>query len=141
MTASRPIALHVYLGYRDAPAALEWFRRALGAEVTMEWPDEDGGVQHAEVRLGDAAFTVFTDPGHEPPVRRGDTSGQGVLFSLPDGAAVDALFARASAAGSEVVWTPDDTEWGNYRARVVDPEGREWTFGTHRPGEPQGEWS
>jgi len=32
------------------------------------------------------------------------------------------------------VWKPELTEWGNYRVRVADPEGYEWTFGTHRPG-------
>ncbi len=31
---------------------------------------------------------------------------------------------------------PGLTEWGNYRIRVADPEGYEWTFGTHRPGLP-----
>ena len=135
MTAPRPIALHVYLGYRDAPGALDWLRTVLDAEVTMHRPDDDGGVLHAELRVGDAAFVVFTDPGHTPPVRRGDTSGQGVFFSVPDEAAVDAAFARATAAGAEVVWAPGGTEWGRYRTRFVDPEGREWTVGTHRPGE------
>jgi hypothetical protein len=27
----------------------------------------------------------------------------------------------------------------NYRCRVLDPEGFEWTFGTHWPGEPVAE--
>lgn len=135
MTAPRPIALHVYLGYRDAPAALDWLRRVLDAEVTMHWPDDDGGVLHAELRVGAAAFVVFTDPGHTPPGRRGDTSGQGVFFSVPDEAAVDAASARATAAGAEVVWPPSSTEWGHYRTRLLDPEGREWTVGTHQPGE------
>lgn len=29
---------------------------------------------------------------------------------------------------------PAPTEWGSSRFRVRDPEGYEWTFGTHRPG-------
>jgi uncharacterized glyoxalase superfamily protein PhnB len=36
-----------------------------------------------------------------------------------------------------VVWEPAGTEWGNYRCRVLDIEGHEWTFGVYRPGEPQ----
>lgn len=31
---------------------------------------------------------------------------------------------------------PELTDWGNYRCRVADIEGYEWTFGTHLPGEP-----
>jgi uncharacterized glyoxalase superfamily protein PhnB len=49
---------------------------------------------------------------------------------------VDAIHESAVAAGAESIWTPDTTEWGNYRCRVADPEGYEWTFGTHRPGLP-----
>ena len=30
--------------------------------------------------------------------------------------------------------TPQDTEWGTRRARVLDPEGQEWSSGTHAPG-------
>jgi hypothetical protein len=36
--------------------------------------------------------------------------------------------------------TPAQSEW-NYRCRVADPEGFEWTFGIHRPGEPRQDWS
>jgi hypothetical protein len=32
-------------------------------------------------------------------------------------------------AGAETIWTPDTTEWGNYRCRVAALEGFEWTFG------------
>lgn len=133
----RPVTLHTYLAYRDAPAALDWLARAFGFEVTMRWPDERGGIQHAELRLGDAAISVFSEDGagYDRPVRRGDTTGRGQWLALPDETAVDALFARASAAGAEVVWAPEPTGWGNYRCRVLDPEGHEWTFGTHRPGE------
>jgi len=28
-----------------------------------------------------------------------------------------------------------DTDWGGRRARVLDPGGREWSFGSYRPGE------
>lgn len=137
------ISLSTYLAYPDAKVAIDWLERALGFETTMAWPDEQGRIQHAELRLGDAALMVFDDAGagYTRPERRGETSGAGVYLTVPDEATVDAMFARAEEAGSEVVWTPGATEWGNYRARVVDPGGREWTVGTHRPGEPQGDWS
>jgi len=54
---------------------------------------------------------------------------------------VDAVYASSAAANAEVMWEPGTTEWGNYRFRVVDPEGYEWTFGTHKPGEPVAGWS
>ncbi len=51
---------------------------------------------------------------------------------------VHEAYASAVAAGAESVWAPEQSEW-NYRARVVDPQGVEWTLGTYRPGEP-GAW-
>ena len=142
MTETTPTDLHTYFGYRDAPAAIAWLERAFGFEATMAFPDEDGGIAHAELRLGDAVVLLFSDrDGNERAPRKGDTAGFGTYLSMAAEAEVDAVHTRALAAGATVIWEPAPTEWGNYRCRVLDPEGFEWTFGTHRPGEPQGEWT
>lgn len=87
-------------------------------------------------------IVVFSDrDGYERPPSKGDTVGFGIYLCVADSAAVDAVHARALDAGAIGVWEPGTTEWGNYRCRVVDPEGFEWSFGTHRPGEPQDDWS
>jgi len=136
--SAAPTSLHVYLGYRDAPAAVDWLERVLGFRTTMRWPDERGGIAHAELRLGDAALVVFSDhDGYERPPRRGETGGQGLYLVSGDEAEVDAVYGQAVEAGATVVWEPASTEWGNHRCRFLDPEGFEWTFGTHRPGEEQ----
>jgi uncharacterized glyoxalase superfamily protein PhnB len=57
--------------------------------------------------------------------------GQGVYLVVDD---VEATFARALDAGATVVFEPEDTEWGTRRARVLDPEGYEWSLGSYRPG-------
>ncbi|QTR03525.1 glyoxalase, partial [Saccharothrix algeriensis] len=75
--------------------------------------------------------------GYERAPRRGDTSGLGLYLAVDGQAEVDALYARAVGAGGEPVWEPELKEWGNYVCRVVDPEGFEWSVGTHRPGLPQ----
>lgn len=135
-------SLTAYFGYRDAPTAIDWLVRAFGFETTMRWPDERGGVAHAELRLGDAVLIVFSDhDGYRRPPRRGDTGGIGVYLCLAEEAEVDAVYAAAVAVGATGVWEPQGSDWGNYRCRVLDPEGVEWTFGTHRPGEPAlGQW-
>ncbi len=133
--------LHAYFGYRDAPAALDWLGRAFGFETTMRFGDDAGGIQHAELRLGDAAVFVFTDGERgEALPRRGETVGFGTYVWLADEAAVEAVHRRAVEAGAVDVLAPGATPWGNFRCRVADPEGYEWTFGTHRPGEPAGDW-
>ncbi|GAA1550312.1 VOC family protein [Kribbella hippodromi] len=130
-------SLHAYFAYRDATAALRWLERAFGFETTMEVPDDKGGVLHAEMRYGGMAFTCFTDEQqYDRPTRKGDSVGHGMYVALETEDEVDATYARATAAGAEPVWKPELSEWGNYRCRVADPEGYEWTFGTHRPGQP-----
>lgn len=136
-----PATMYAQIPYRDAPAALRWLERAFGFTTTMEWPDEEGGIQHAEMRFGDAAVTVFSDrAGYVRPEPRGESVGFGLVFTLASPQAVDAVHRSALAAGAVDVIAPADTEWGNYRCRVRDIEGYEWTFGTYKPGEPQ-DWS
>ncbi|GAA0578777.1 glyoxalase [Kribbella sandramycini] len=128
---------HAYFGYRDAVGALRWLEKAFGFETTMEVPDGNGGIAHAEVRYGGVAFTLFTDEvGYERPARKGDTVGHGVYVAVDERGEVEAIYRSAVAAGAESVWEPEESEWGNYRCRVADVEGYEWTFGTHRPGAP-----
>ncbi|MGW7679207.1 VOC family protein [Kribbella sp. NPDC054772] len=129
--------LHAYFAYRDAVAALRWLEKAFGFETTMEVPDGNGGIMHAEMRYDGVAFTLFTDQeGYDRPARKGETVGHGMYVVLDTQEAIDAMHAKAIAAGAEPVWAPELSKWGNYRCRVADPEGYEWTFGTHRPGLP-----
>lgn len=72
---------------------------------------------------------------------KGDTVGVGTYLAVSSPAEVDAVYARALGAGAVGVWGPALTEWENYRCRMRDLEGREWTFGTHIPGEPAADWS
>lgn len=141
-TTERPAALHSYLAYRDAHKALRWLEQAFGFETVAEFADDKGLIQHSELRLGTAAIVVFSaEEDYDRPSRKGETVGHGLYVSLPDQTAVDAVFASALEAGATAVWEPAQTEWGNYRCRVDDIEGYEWTFGTHIPGEPQPEWT
>lgn len=57
--------------------------------------------------------------------------GACVVTDDPDG-----LFARAKAAGAEVLEELHDTDYGSRDFKVGDPEGNRWSFGTYR-GEPR----
>jgi uncharacterized glyoxalase superfamily protein PhnB len=127
--------LHAYLSYSDAPAALDWLT-AIGFETVVRWDGPDGRVVHAEVRLGTATLMVASDDAdYDVPPLRGRSTGQGVYLRVDD---VETLYRRATGAGGAVVFAPETTEWGGVRARVLDPGGREWSFGTYAPGEQQG---
>ncbi|HSF37500.1 MAG TPA: VOC family protein [Nocardioides sp.] len=126
--------LHAYLSYRDAPAALSWLER-IGFEVVARQDDSAGNVLHAEVRSGDVVLMVATaDAPYETPPLVGRSTGGGLYLWFADPALVDDWCARAVGAGAREVIAPEDTEWGTRRARVLDPEGHEWSVGTYRPG-------
>ena len=49
---------------------------------------------------------------------------------------IDALHARAVAAGAEITMPPTKTDYGSHDFAARDPEGNLWSFGTYR-GEPR----
>jgi uncharacterized glyoxalase superfamily protein PhnB len=132
------VTSHSYFSYVDAPAALAWLERAFGFETVMRADDPSGVLLHSELRLDDVAIIVFADAGLDydrPRPRSNDAVGHGTYLVVKDKAALDAMWERAIAADATPVYGPETSEWGNYRCRVRDPEGYEWTFGTYKPGE------
>ncbi|MBB4680129.1 VOC family protein [Crossiella cryophila] len=121
-----------YLGYRDASAALSWLEQ-VGFTTLGRRDGTDGAVLHAEVRYGEVVLILFSaDPG--APAREPVGAGDGLYLCLPTPAAVDEWFTRAISSGGRAVLVPHDIERGGRRARVFDPEGKEWSVGTYRPG-------
>jgi uncharacterized glyoxalase superfamily protein PhnB len=119
-----------YLSYSDAPRAIAWLED-LGFTVAARQDGPDGTVIHSELRWGDAVVMVASDDAdYLVPPLRGRSTGAGVYLVTDD---ADGMFANAVAAGAEEVIRPEDTEWGSRRARVLDPCGREWSFGSYRP--------
>ena len=134
-TVNHVPALHAYLSYADPVAALEWLE-AVGFHVVARQEDDEGRVVHAEVRLGEVALMVAgADDAYDVPSLRGSTTGQGLYLWLPSSEEVDGWFAAAVAAGASPVVAPEFTQWAARRARVLDPEGHEWSVGTYRPGQ------
>lgn len=123
--------LFAYLSYPDAPAALEWMGR-VGFDVVHRQDGASGRVLHAEVRLGDAVLMVSShDAEYQRPALVGRSTGQGLYLLIDD---VDVFYRNAIAAGGTSVIEPESTEWGARRARVLDPQGYEWSAGTYEPG-------
>ncbi|MFE7169421.1 VOC family protein [Streptomyces sp. NPDC057616] len=135
MSDTPPARLHAYLSYDSAPAALEWLS-AIGFEVIARQDGTDGRVAHAEVRMGEIVLMLASsDDEYTVPPLRGVSSGCGLYLRLATAADVDGWYHRAVDAGAREVIPPEDTPWGSRRARVLDPEGHEWSAGTYQPGQ------
>ena len=122
--------------YRDAPAAIEWLCRAFGFQRHLVVPGQANTINHAELSLGEGMVMLGSASESEsgrlvrPP---GDTGGvvtHTIYVVVPD---VDAHYARARAAGAEIVIEPKDEDFGGRDYTCRDPEGHIWTFGTYDP--------
>jgi uncharacterized glyoxalase superfamily protein PhnB len=123
------------LRYRDAPAAIDWLCRAFGFERHAVYPDDTGGIAHAQLVLGramvmlgsarDDAFGAL-QPAADParPVT------QSAYIVVPD---ADAHHARAVAAGAQIVMPLKTEDYGGRGYSCRDPEGHLWNFGTYDP--------
>ena len=113
-----------YLSYVDAKAAMAFLEKAFGFETIQAFDGQDGRLMHGEMKCNGAIIMLgSTDdmPAKQSP---------GIYLVVQD---VDAHYERAKAAGTEIVYPPEDTDFGTRRYRTRDPEGHEWSFGTYQP--------
>lgn len=116
----------------DANAALEFYKKALGAEEVMRVPADDGKrLLHAEIRLGGAP--VYVRDAFDEHCGNGKDGTPKTLGGTPVTlhlrvANCDAAVAQAEKAGATVVMPPEDAFWGDRFAMVTDPFGHAWSF-------------
>jgi len=132
MTTSAPACFHTltaYLVVRDAPAALDFYHRALGATETLRVKGPDDSVIHAEMIFGDSRLmlTEENETFRSPQHFSGTTVS--LLMYVPD---VDSAFDRAIAAGVKVLRPVQDQFWGDRAGTLEDPFGHVWTLATHK---------
>ncbi|PYQ11544.1 MAG: glyoxalase [Acidobacteria bacterium] len=122
-----------YLVLRDANRALEFYRKAFGAETKMSMPSPDGRVMHAELKIGDSMVFLSDEfPEMSPETKSPQSAGcvtSAVFLYVPD---VDAVFKRAVDAGARVVMRAADMFWGDRYGKVADPFGHHWGIATRK---------
>ncbi len=117
----------------NAAEAIEWYRRALGAEEKGRFEGPDGKIMHAELRIGNSRVMLHDAMmGGKGPKAIG--ASPAALWVYVDDC--DALFNRAIAAGAELVPGPmgqmQDQFWGDRCGTFKDPHGYAWTIATHK---------
>jgi uncharacterized glyoxalase superfamily protein PhnB len=118
------------LRYRDAPRAIDFLVEAFGFTRGMVVENDDGTIAHAELSYGDGMVMLGTDR------EDGDAShvGNGWMYVVVEDA--DAHYARARAAGAEIVRELEEQDYGSRDYSARDFEGNLWSFGTYRPELP-----
>lgn len=123
------LVISVMLAVDDAPAALTWYKKALGAAELWNF----GGV--AGLEIAGAAFFLGepANNGWESPAKLGITSTRIEVF-CDDPDTFIARAVQAGANGSIDKIKDHETPWGIHRqGGFIDPFGHIWLVGDRSP--------
>ena len=122
-------AVTPYLLVAGAAPLIDFLKQAFDAVETERVARPDGGVMHAEVRIGGSPVMMGEPPG-------GAAKPAALYLYVAD---VDATYARALAAGAAAVSPPADQFYGDRTGAVTDPAGNTWWIATHVEDVPKAE--
>lgn len=115
---------------KDSKGLIKFLVDGLGFEESYV-VEEDGVVHHAELKwpLGGGVM-LGDDRPPEDELHAQLPNGPVSVYVVCDDP--DALFARASSHGAEVLSGLEDKDYGSRDFTIRDPEGNVWSFGTYR---------
>ena len=113
-----------YITLANPRAAMELYKKALNASVTVIMDGPGGSVMHAEMSIAEQRFMLS---GEWPGMSTAPSNRSPVNFMLyVDN--VEAALKQASEAGMSTVSEPQTMFWGDRVAKAQDGHGYEWTF-------------
>ena len=136
MPAAKPIpdgfhTLTPHIVVKGAAKAIDFYKKAFGAEELGRHAMPDGSIMHALIRIGDSMVMLndeFPQMGAKGPATIGGTPVTLNLY-VQD---ADKTWAQAVAAGATVKMPLADMFWGDRYGIVADPFGHQWSIATHK---------
>src|SRR4051794_30875548 len=122
-------AVTPFLSVDGAAEAIDFYKKAFGAEERARMPGPGGKLMHAEIKIGDS-IVMLADPMMGPP------SQASLHLYVPD---VDAAWKRAVAAGATVVMPLETQFWGDRYGVLADRWGIKWSMASHVEDVPEAE--
>ncbi len=124
---------------KDAAKAIDFYKKAFGAQEISRMSTPDGRIMHAEIKIGDSIIMLAEEfpgmGGTASPQTLGNTTVNLHIY-VPD---VDAAFDRAVKAGAKHTMPVADMFWGDRYGKLLDPFGHAWSIGTHKEDVSQSE--
>ncbi len=123
-------AVTPYLILNDAGAAIDFYKKALGATELFRMNDEDGRVRHAELKIGNACI-MLADEAPKMGLKSAKSLGGSPTSFVVYVDACDKTFAQAISSGAKSLREPKDQFYGDRSGTVEDPFGFQWHISTH----------
>ena len=111
--------------------AIEFYKKAFGANEIYQMPTPDGKIMHAMIQIGDSFVMLhdeFPSMGAKSPTTIGGSPTSLHLY-VED---ADSLYKRAVEAGAAPTMPIMDAFWGDRYGMVIDPYGHAWAIATHQ---------
>ena len=124
------------MSYRNAPEAIDWLCRVFGFEKRAVYPGPNHTIVHAELTLGNGMLMIGSHRDDEDPRLSkhpdeiGGAETRGANLVVDD---ADEVYARARAAGAEILCGIESKPYGGRAFTCRDPEGHIWNAGTYNP--------
>lgn len=113
-----------------ASDAIEFYKKAFGAVEASRLAGPEGKLMHASIRIGDSTLMLVDEAPQYgmlgPKTLR--NSPVTVHLYVDD---VDAVVAKAVAAGAKIIMPVADMFWGDRYGQLEDPFGHRWSVATH----------
>ena len=127
-----------YLTYRDAAAAIDFYKRAFGATELMRLAEPSGKIGHAELKIGEAMFMIADEYPDYGAISAETLGGSPIKLHLYV-ADADQFAEHAVAEGATLVRPVADQFYGDRTGGLEDPFGHIWYVATHIEDVPEEE--
>lgn len=121
-----------YMVVNDVPTAIEFYKRAFGAEQLLRMDAPDGKVMHAEIKVGNSILMMTSEMDMGGMKSQGPLTLKGTPISfmmyVED---VDSAAKKAVDAGMKTLKPVENQFYGDRSGTFQDPFGYIWTIGTH----------
>ncbi|HEV7428566.1 MAG TPA: VOC family protein [Thermoanaerobaculia bacterium] len=121
MTTNDFPSIRPYLLVPDADGMIAFLQETLGAELLGRYPDAEGRVMHAALRVGDSLIEMGEPASGAKPMA--------LHIYLDD---VDSAYERALAAGATSTLPITNQAYGDREGGVKDRWGNAWYLATHQ---------
>lgn len=120
-----------YLCYRDAAAAIDFYKSAFGATELMRLAEPSGKIGHAELQIGNALFMISDEYPDYDAISAETLGGSPIKLHLYV-ADVDQFAKHAIAEGASLSRPIEDHSYGDRAGQLKDPFGYTWIVATHK---------
>ncbi len=112
-----------YLVVREASTLIQFLTEAFEAKEICRSLHPEGGILHAEVKIGDSIIMMSEARGEYEPMP------SSIYLYVEN---TDATYENALKAGATSTMKPIDEFYGDRSAGVKDPTGNHWWIATHQ---------